>query len=84
MALTTRQKNLIVEKLTSVSRNGCPICQNRNWTIADEIVMATTVSLGGSTVIGGPFIPMAQVICANCGFVAHHAVGALGVNLSDD
>lgn len=82
MALTTKQKETIAEKLRRFD-GACPICKNKNWTIGDEIVMATSVSLGGSTVIGGPFIPMAQVVCNNCGFISHHAVALLGISVND-
>lgn len=82
MALTTKQKETIIEKLRKID-GACPICRNKNWTIGDEIVSANSVSLGGSTVMGGPFIPMAQVVCNNCGFVSHHAVALLGISLND-
>ncbi|MBW0164537.1 MAG: hypothetical protein HYI21_03225 [Sediminibacterium sp. Gen4] len=82
MALTTRQKEMIADKLKRIN-GACPICSQKNWTIGDEIVSATSVSLGGSTVMGGPFIPMAQVVCNNCGFVSHHAVALLGISLND-
>lgn len=82
MALTTSQKETIAEKLKSIN-GSCPICTHRNWTISDEIVTATTVSLGGSTVMGGPFMPMAQIVCNNCGFVSHHAIALLGININD-
>lgn len=82
MALTTRQKEAISDRLRAFN-GACPICQQRNWTIGDEIVAATSVSLGGSTVIGGPFIPMAQIVCNNCGFVAHHAVAILGIEINE-
>ena len=83
MALTTSQKETIIGTLRSKSNGQCPICHQQKWTIGDEIVSATSVSLGGSTVMGGPFIPMAQIVCSNCGFIAHHALGVLGVNLKD-
>lgn len=82
MALTTKQKETIADRLRRINA-ACPICSQRNWTIGDEIVGANSVSLGGSTVMGGPFIPMAQVVCNNCGFVSHHAVGLLGISLND-
>jgi len=82
MALTTKQKETIIEKLRNID-GACPICKNKNWTIGDEIVSANSVSLGGSTVMGGPFIPMAQVVCNKCGFVSHHAVALLGISLND-
>ncbi|MCK5642662.1 MAG: hypothetical protein KAJ19_17775 [Gammaproteobacteria bacterium] len=82
MALTTSQKEAISDKLRAFN-GACPICQQKNWTIGDEIVSATSVSLAGSTVMGGPFIPMAQIVCNNCGFVAHHAVALLGIEVNE-
>jgi hypothetical protein len=82
MALTTKQKETIIAKLRSID-GSCPICKNKNWIIGDEIVSANSVSLGGSTVMGGPFIPMTQVVCNNCGFVSHHAVALLGISIND-
>lgn len=83
MALTGSQKETISEKFTDLSIQGCPMCKEKNLTIGDEIVSANSVSLSGSTAIGGPFIPMAQLICTSCGFVSHHAIGVLGINLKD-
>lgn len=82
MALTTRQKETISQRLREIN-GACPICQTRNWAIGDEIVGANSVSLGGSTVMGGPFIPMAQIVCNRCGFVSHHAVALLGIQLNE-
>ena len=82
MALTDRQKNSIIENLKGKVKGGCPLCGARNWNMADELCAVPATSLGGGMAIGGPMIPMIQVICTNCGFVAHHAVGALGINLS--
>lgn len=80
MALTTNQKEIIVRRLETINA-ACPICAYRAWTISDEIVSAMSVSLGGSTTLGGPFIPMAQIVCRNCGFVSHHAIGVLGIDI---
>ena len=33
--------------------------------------------------MGGPFMPMAQIVCNNCGFVSHHAIALLGINIHD-
>lgn len=83
MSLTTSQKETIVKTLKSKSGLACPMCQNKQWTIGDEIVSVNPVSLSGSTVMGGPFIPMVQVVCNNCGFISHHALGLLGVKIKD-
>lgn len=83
MALTDRQKATVTQNLQSRIKGPCPMCGQQQWTIGDEIVAATTTSLGGGMAIGGPMVPMIQVICNTCGFVAHHAVGALGIQLND-
>jgi hypothetical protein len=82
MSLTTKQKEKIAEKLKLIN-GSCPICSDKNWTIGDEIVSANSVSLAGSTVMGGPFIPMAQIVCNKCGFVSHHAVALLGLSINE-
>jgi hypothetical protein len=82
MALTTKQKETISDKLKKINAS-CPICSKQNWTFGDEIVSANSVSLGGSMSLGGPFIPMVQIVCNNCGFVSHHAVALLGISLND-
>ena len=81
MALTDRQKQTIQNSLQGKIRGGCPLCGQMNWTLGDELVSANTTSIQGGMAIGGPFIPMVQMVCQNCGFVSHHAVGALGIDL---
>lgn len=83
MSLTDRQREIIIGGIKSKVRSGCPMCGQGNWTVGDDVVICTTSSLKGGIMAGGPVIPMAQVICNNCGFVCHHAVGALGINLND-
>lgn len=83
MTLTESQKGTILASLQAKIKGACPLCSHSNWTLGDNVVAATTTSLGGGMVIGGPFVPMVQLICTNCGFVAHHAIGALGIPLKD-
>lgn len=83
MALTDRQKNTIQTNLQSKIRGTCPMCGQSNWTLGEEVVASNTTSLQGGMAIGGQFVPMVQLICNNCGFVAHHAVGVLGINLRE-
>ncbi len=83
MALTERQKQTVLGALKERIRGGCPMCLQANWTIHNEVVSTMTASLGGDTTIGGGFVPMIQIICNNCGFVSHHAVGLLGISLNE-
>ena len=83
MSLTARQRTGIAESLRTKIRPNCPMCTRTAWTLGDEFVAASATSLQGGIAIGGPFIPMIQMVCNHCGFVSHHAVGAVGVDLSE-
>lgn len=83
MALTDRQKDTIQQALKGKIQGGCPMCGDRSWQLQDSLVHTPAVSIGGSVSLGGGnLIPLAQVICTNCGFVAFHAAGGLGIDLS--
>jgi uncharacterized Zn finger protein len=82
MALTKPQRETVLASLHRKVTGACPMCGQRNWTLGDEVVGSMATSLHGGVGIGGPLIPMVQVVCNNCGFVAHHAIGALGIKLS--
>jgi hypothetical protein len=84
MALTERQKKTIIESLSAKSRSLCPMCGSNNWQLGENLVGAMAASLSGGMGIGGPYVPMAQLICTKCGFVSHHAVGVLGIDLKSD
>lgn len=79
--MTDRQKQTIQAGLQQRGFGACPTCRQTNWQLGDDLVHAPTTSLGGGMSLGGPHIPMAQIICTNCGFVSHHAVGVLGIRL---
>ena len=82
MALTDRQKSTVLANLQSKSKGICPWCAGRSWTMGDNVVVAMAAELPGGTLgIGGPFIPMIQVVCNSCGFVSHHAAALLGLDM---
>ena len=81
MALTKPQRETILTALKAKIDGPCPMCRQTTWTLGDEVVAAMATGLQGGIAIGGPFIPMIQVVCNQCGFVAHHAIGALGIQL---
>lgn len=82
MTFTEQKKKEVMRQLKGKMTSGCPMCDHRSWTIGDELVAAPATSLEGGIAIGGPFVPMVQVICQRCGFVSHHAAGALGIDLN--
>ncbi len=83
MALSERQKSTVMTALKAKIRGSCPMCAATTWTLHDEVVSSTTVSLGGGTTIGGKMVPLVQLVCNKCGFAPHHAVGLLGIDLSE-
>jgi predicted nucleic-acid-binding Zn-ribbon protein len=60
----------------SVSPN-CPACGQNKWTVGD--VIAAPVFGGGGFNIGGPTVPMVQVICGNCAYVRLFAAVPIGI-----
>jgi hypothetical protein len=83
MALTERQKEKILSSLRTKAKAHCPMCGGTNWELWEEMVGAMAASPQGGIGIGGPYIPMVQIVCTNCGFVSHHAVGVLGIDLKE-
>jgi hypothetical protein len=83
MSLTTNQRQIVMAALNARGVRACPLCANNGWTLGEELVTASTTSLAGGMVIGGPTIPMIQLVCNRCGFVSHHAVGVLGIKLDN-
>lgn len=81
MGMTDRQKQTIQAALQAKGVAVCPMCRRSGWQVGEDLVHAPATSLGGGMSLGGPHIPMAQIVCTNCGFVSHHAVGVLGIAL---
>jgi len=57
----------------------CPMCQNENFVLADGYIHNSLQSDLLAISIGGAGIPTVAIICAKCGFISQHAVGALGL-----
>ncbi len=78
--LNNDQKKKIVEALEK-RKHGltCPMCQNKNFIMADGYFNNNMQTDFGSFSIGGPAIPTIAIVCSNCGFVSQHALGVLGL-----
>jgi hypothetical protein len=67
--LTQEQKERVVRWISEKSgmqAPKCPVCRERQWSIADDLV-APPVFAGGGIVLGGASYPAAMLICGNCG-----------------
>jgi len=78
MALTEPQLQKVRDWMQSKQVSGiCPSCSQSNWTAAD-IVSAPVITTKGIT-MGGPTVPMVQVICSNCAHVRLFAAVPMGL-----
>ncbi len=57
----------------------CPLCSNAQWSVAPGYMVSPVQKEMGGLVLGGPTLPTIAIICNNCGFVAHIALGPLGL-----
>lgn len=58
----------------------CHRCGTVKFTLLEDfsnIMMQKDMSAG--LVIGGPTVPVAILVCDNCGAITFHAIGALGL-----
>ena len=55
----------------------CPSCGQNNWSLG-EMVAALPFESGGVR-IGGPTVPMVQLVCGNCAYVRFHAALPIGL-----
>ena len=78
--LTSEQREKIKDELLKKVPNlVCPMCQERNFTMAEGYFMNTMQTDFNSIALGGQAIPTIGIICNNCGFVSQHAIGRLGL-----
>ena len=80
-AITEQQKHRIIQELEKRGANlPCPRCGNKSFTLLDGYVNQTLAGeLSAAIIVGGPSIPSAVTACTRCGFLSHHALGALGL-----
>jgi len=61
----------------------CPMCKKNEWVIQEAPVSMPVYETRGENegkiVVGGTSMPMAAMICKNCGFASFHSLGALGL-----
>ena len=82
---TDSQKKDIVERLQQKGvRGACPMCNKPNFTLLEGYFHNSPQAFAGvGLVLGGPTIPTIAIVCTNCGFLSHHAAGALGLLPAD-
>lgn len=78
--LTEAQRAAIVTALSAKgATHPCPRCKNQSFAVVGGYFMhPIQLNLRGIS-IGGPSVPTAVVVCSNCGWIAEHALGTLGL-----
>lgn len=74
------EKDKIISALEErFAKHPCPRCGNQQFSLAEGYFNQPLQEKLGGLVLGGPSIPSVVVICARCGFISQHALGALGL-----
>ena len=74
-------KNEIIKLLKERgATNPCQRCGKSSFSVIDNYsTLNLHNELDGSIRISGPNVPVALVVCTNCGAITAHALGALGL-----
>ncbi len=74
-------KNEIAQKIQEKGAiKPCHRCGKNQFTVLDgfSIIPLQEDSNARGLVVGGPNVPVALIVCNNCGAITQHALGALG------
>ena len=74
----TQQQTLLSWMRSKGVGANCHACGHSNWATGD-VVSAAVMSPGGNVAIGGPSVPMVQVICGHCAHVVLFAAVPIGL-----
>ena len=71
---------LLDERLSKYGNaSKCPMCGHPHFALSEGYINQTLQFDLATVNLGGPSIPTIAIICTNCGFVSHHAIGVLGL-----
>lgn len=83
MDQSTREE--IAKRLTEKGAlQPCPRCGHKHFSVIEGYFNHTLQDELKGLVLGGKSIPCAVVACVNCGYLAQHALGALGLLNSEE
>lgn len=79
MPLSAAQQQKMTAWVQTKGANAvCGACGQNNWS-AGDVVAAPVMEASGNINIGGPSVPMAQLICNNCAYVMLFAAVPIGL-----
>lgn len=80
MAVFDNYAPAVIQALQTRGLTGdCPMCKKNQWVVHEVPVSVPVYELGGSVKFPGTSMPMAAMICRNCGFSGFFSLGALGL-----
>jgi ribosomal protein S27AE len=78
---TSEQKEEIKQALERLGAlRPCPRCANTSFAILDGLLNHVVQSSPTALTLGGQTVPCVVLICAKCGYLSEHAMGALGLS----
>lgn len=60
-------------------QNSCPSCRKGTFQVQNGMFINVLQDDLDKIVLGGTTIPVAVLVCTNCGFVSQHSLGILGL-----
>lgn len=71
---------VVIQALQTRGLSGdCPMCKKNQWVVHEVPVSVPVYETSGQVKFPGTSMPMAAMICRNCGFSSFHSLGALGL-----
>src|SRR5690242_12824385 len=71
---------VVIQALQTRGLSGdCPMCKKNQWVVHEVPTSVPVYEASGQVKFPGTSMPMAVMICRNCGFASFHSLGALGL-----
>ena len=79
-----RQEQAIIALKEKGATQPCPRCRNLEFEVIGEGMVEISQDKHGGWFVGDPkfklpAVPVILISCKNCGYIAHHASGVLGL-----
>ena len=78
--LKEEEKKRIIEIMNHrIGHFSCPICHKGHFSLVDGYSSQGLSEDYKNVIFASKVIPYVMLVCDNCGFVSHHALGTLGL-----
>lgn len=62
----------------------CPRCGKDDFAVLGGYVVHVLQTKPAEINLAGPAVPSVGIVCANCGFISHHALGVLRISAEEE